>query len=214
MSRKSLWLWTECAAFFVAVPIALAFHPTRWNGHVCLWLFALYAIFHVQRMPGFSWRSLWHGKPWPWRQKKQALLRFVAATAAIVILTTIIAPWRLFSFPLQRPGLWVIVMILYPILSALPQELVLRSFFFRRYAKLFPAARAMIAANAIIFALIHVIFHNWVSPLLCLIGGAMFALSYTQHRSLKWAMVEHAAYGCMVFTCGIGFYFLVAALRH
>jgi hypothetical protein len=37
----------------------------------------------------------------------------------------------------------------------------------------------------------------------------MFAYSYRQHRSLKWSVIEHAVYGCFVFTAGIGFYFLI-----
>ena len=208
-----LWLATEFALFFLLTPAALAFYPTRWDGHVCLWLFSLYALFVLTRAPDFSWRRLWNGKGWNATHKKQALIRFAIATAAIIIFTCVIAPERLFSFPLRRPGLWLIVMVLYPILSALPQELVFRSFFFRRYEKLFPNQAAMIVMNAFLFGFIHVMFHNWVSPLLSAVAGGLFAISYTQHRSLKWAALEHAAYGCMVFTCGIGFYFLVGAFR-
>ena len=197
----------------MAVPLLLALHPTRWDGHVCLWLFSLYALFILTRTRGFSWRDLWQGKTWPWRQKKQALLRFAVATAFIIMFTSCTVPYRLFSFPLQRPWFWLLVMVLYPILSALPQELVFRSFFFRRYGDLFPEKTAMVAANAFLFGLIHVMFHNWVSPLLSAVAGGLFAWSYTQHRSLKWATIEHAAYGCMVFTAGIGFYFLVGAFR-
>src|SRR5271170_2084272 len=112
-------LWIECAALYVAVPLTLALYPTRWDGHLCLWLFSLYALFILARMPGFSWRALWHGKGWSWPQKKQAILRFIAATAAVVIFTVHVAPQRLFSFPMQRPWFWLLVMILYPILSAL-----------------------------------------------------------------------------------------------
>jgi len=167
----------------------------------------------MRRAPGFSWRDLWYGNGWTADQKKQALIRLIAATAFIVILTCIVTPNRLFSFPLQRPRLWLIVMVLYPILSALPQELVLRSFFFRRYGVLFFGKTTMIAANAFCFALIHMMFHNWISPLLSAFGGTLFAYSYTQHHSLKWAAVEHSLYGCIVFTAGIGVYFLVGAFR-
>jgi membrane protease YdiL (CAAX protease family) len=207
------WLWIECIAFFAGMPSALYFHPTRWDGHLCLWAFCVYALLVLRRMRGFSWIDLWQGRGWSPEHKKQALIRFILATAAIVIFTCVIAPERLFGFPLKRPGMWLIVMVLYPILSALPQELAFRSFFFQRYAQLFPTDAAMIAVNAFCFGLVHVMFHNWVSPALSVIGGGLFALSYAQHRSLKWAALEHAAYGCMVFTCGIGFYFLVGAFR-
>jgi uncharacterized protein len=206
-------LWIELAIFFIAVPVALIIHPTRLDGHSCLWLVSIYALIVLWRSRGFSWRNLWNGAGWSAKHKQQALLRFVVATALVVIFTCVVAPHRLFSFPLQRPAFWLVVMILYPLLSALPQELVLRSFFFRRYGTLFPDTRAMIAVNMLIFAFIHVMFHNWVSPLLSAVAGGLFAYSYTQHRSLKWATIEHAAYGCMVFTCGIGFYFLAGAYR-
>jgi len=195
------------------VPVALAFYPTRWDGHVCLWLFSIYALAVLSHARGFSWYGLWQGKTWPQKLKTQALIRFTCATAGVIIFAAATVPQRLFSFPLQRPGFWLVVMILYPILSALPQELIFRSFFARRYAKLFPGTLPMILANAFCFGFIHVMFHNWVSPLLSAVAGALFAWSYSQHRSLKWAAIEHAAYGCMVFTVGIGFYFLVGAWR-
>jgi membrane protease YdiL (CAAX protease family) len=208
-----LLLWIEFIAFFIAVPSALYIHPARMAGHICLWLVSLYALFAIHREPDFSWRRLWHGKGWTIEQKRHAVLRFVASTAAIIIFTFVIAPERMFSFPLQRPWFWLLVMVVYPILSALPQELMFRSFFFRRYARLFPNERILMAVNAISFGFMHVMFHNWVSPLLSLIAGGFFAHSYSQHRSLKWAALEHAAYGCMVFTVGIGFYFLIGSFR-
>jgi membrane protease YdiL (CAAX protease family) len=104
-------------------------------------------------------------------------------------------------------------MVLYPILSVLPQEFLFRSFFFRRYQPLFSTPWAIIIASAACFAYVHIVFHNWVAPSFCLIGGLIFAHSYSHHRSLKWVLVEHAAYGCMVFTIGLRFYFLFAGYR-
>ena len=102
-------------------------------------------------------------------------------------------------------------MILYPILSALPQELVFRSFFYRRYADLFPG-HTIYAVNLFCFAFMHLMFHNWIAPLLSAIAGALFTYSYRQHRSLKWVAIEHGFYGCMVFTAGIGSYFVIMAV--
>jgi uncharacterized protein len=212
-SSRTVWLWIEFAAFFVAVPGLLALYPTRWDGHVALWLFSIYSLVVVRKTRGFSWSQLWHGRTWPKRQKQEAIIRFICASAGVILFAWVLVPQRLFMFPIQRPFFWLLVMALYPILSALPQELVLRSYFHRRYGELFPTYAVMIAVNSICFCWIHVMFHNWVSPTLCAIAGALFALSYAQHRSLKWAAFEHAAYGCMVFTVGIGFYFLVGSFR-
>jgi hypothetical protein len=156
---------------------------------------------------------LWEGCGWTRKQQKQALLRFAAATAAIIIFACYIVPERLFSFPLHRPWFWLLVMVLYPLLSALPQEFVLRSFFFRRYGALFGDGAAMMTVNALLFGFIHIMFHNWVSPLLSVVAGLFFSISYRQHRSLKWATIEHALYGNMAFTIGIGFYFLTRSFQ-
>ncbi len=209
IARRNLWLLSEFSALFVLIPCYFYFHATRWNIHAALWIVTAYVLFWMKRTPDFSWPELWHGSGWAKRARNIALLRFLFSTLLIIGLTILLVPERLFSFPLQRPILWLAVMLLYPILSALPQEILFRSYFFRRYGNLFPQPWPMIAASAISFGFAHIVFHNWVSPLLCLIGGIMFAYSYTQHRSLKWAAIEHAAYGCMVFTIGIGVYFLV-----
>lgn len=116
-------------------------------------------------------------------------------------------PDRLFDFPRRNPQMWAMVMVFYPLLSVVPQEFVYRSFFFRRYAALFPNPNTMIAVNALSFAAMHFVLQNWVAPLLSLIGGAIFAYGYQQHRSLKWVALEHALYGCMIFTVGLGWFF-------
>lgn len=211
--RPSFWLAFECAALFIILPVLLYFHASRWSVHLSLWAITLYALIFLRRAKPFSWRKLWHGRGWPAPQRRIALLWFAAATLAILVLTVCLVPHRLFAFPAQRPFIWLLVMILYPVLSVVPQELVFRSFFFRRYASLFGDGYVMVLASAFVFGFVHIVFNNAVSPILSAIGGAIFAFGYTQHRSLKWVALEHAAYGCMVFTVGLGQYFLVGGLR-
>ena len=211
-NRRAL-LAIEFAILFFGLPCFFYFHATRWNVHLTLWLASIYALVMLHWDDGFSWHTLWHGTGWAARDRKIAALRFAITIPLIIGLTLYLAPDRLFSFPLHRPFFWLVVMILYPLLSVVPQELVFRSLFFRRYRDLFPNGAALIASNAFCFGLMHAVFHNWVSPLLSLAGGLFFALSYSHHRALKWAALEHAAYGCMVFTVGIGFYFLVGGGR-
>lgn len=210
---RRLGLAAECVALFIAMPVILYFHATRWNVHAALWIACLYGFFLLRRVSPFSWKVLWDGMGWPIVSRKRALLRFIILTAALFLLARIMAPERLLTFPMQRPVFWLIVIVLYPILSVIPQEFVLRSFFFRRYEPLFPGPWLLIAASAFCFGFIHIVFHNPVSPLLSALAGIIVGHSYTQHRSLKWAVIEHAAYGCMVFTVGLGFYFLVGGGR-
>jgi hypothetical protein len=43
--------------------------------------------------------------------------------------------------------------------------------------------------------------------LLTLIGGWFFAETYARTRSMRLVWLEHALYGCLVFTIGLGDYF-------
>ncbi len=208
MTAPRWLLATECFSLFVLVPTLLAqypFHrPTLYSalGMTCAYVFVV-----LSRDSTFSWRSLWLGDGWPPEQRLRAAMRFLVATALSLLLLAVLAPHNLFDFPLQRPGMWAAVMVMYPVISVLPQEFVYRSFFFRRYAALFPAMWTMVAANAAAFSYMHIVLQNIVAPLLCLIAGIIIAYGYTQHRSLKYAFLEHAAYGCMIFTVGLGWYF-------
>ena len=106
-----------------------------------------------------------------------------------------------------RPGLWLAIMVLYPFLSALPQELIFRALFFRRYRALFPSERAAVAVNGLVFALAHLMFWNWVAVALCIAGGVIFAVGYLGRGGFLQAVVLHAICGAIVFTSGLGIFF-------
>lgn len=130
-----------------------------------------------------------------------------------MIFISVYDPDRRFDMITQHTGLWAQVMALYPVLSALPQDFIFCVFFFSRYNFLFRNHRKMIAASVIIFAYVHVIFINPVAPLLTLIAGFFFSSTYAKHRSLALVTIEHALYGNMIFTLGLGWYFWGRALH-
>ncbi len=98
-------------------------------------------------------------------------------------------------------------MILYPILSAFPQEIVYRSFFFKRYGNLFKNKKVLIFVNAFLFSFAHIIYLNPIVVIFTFIGGLLMAISYAQHQSLFKVSVEHGLYGNIVFSSGLGNYF-------
>jgi uncharacterized protein len=102
--------------------------------------------------------------------------------------------------------------VLYPILSALPQEIIFCSFFFKRYEPFFKSDRAMIIASALIFAYAHVLFINWIAPFLSLIAGFIFAGTFARTRSLALVTIEHGLYGNFIFFVGLGWYFYGGAV--
>jgi uncharacterized protein len=116
-------------------------------------------------------------------------------------------PQLLFSFPKRAPGFWALVMLFYPLLSVYPQELLYRSFFFHRYQPLFGSGSAMLVASACAFGFVHIIFGNWLSVLLCTIGGLLFSLTYQHSGSLLLTCIDHAIFGNFIFTIGLGQFF-------
>jgi membrane protease YdiL (CAAX protease family) len=129
----------------------------------------------------------------------------VALFSALVVL--IWSPAQLFGFPRTRPLLWLVVMALYPLLSAFPQEAIYRAFLFHRYAPILKTDRARTWASVLAFSFLHIVFGNWVAVGLTIPAGWIFARTYRRTGSLVLASLEHAAYGCIVFTVGLGRFF-------
>jgi membrane protease YdiL (CAAX protease family) len=210
------WRLLEIALLFVLLPLVLAwFLPSRVLFGV-LWAMALYAwlMMRSRHVPHERPSILWD---WPalraWGLWKPILLRFVLAVPILIGVTYWLLPDRLFSFPLERPGIWLMVMMLYPILSVIPQEFLYRSFFFARYACVFTRQNTMIFASGLLFGYAHVVLLNWPAVLLSAVGGVYFSQTYAKRRSLALVCAEHALYGCFVFTVGLGWFFYRGGAR-
>lgn len=135
---------------------------------------------------------------------------------AVVVLgfaVLVALPERFLQFPRERPLVWLLVMLLYPLLSVYPQEIIFRAFFFHRYGAALGSRSAVIGASAVAFGYAHIILHNWIAVTLSVVGGALFAWTYERSRSLLAASIEHALYGCAIFTLGLGWYFYTGAVR-
>lgn len=108
--------------------------------------------------------------------------------------------------PRERPLLLVLIGIGYPILSAYPQEITHRAFFFYRYAPILRTPRAMLGVNAVAFAWMHAPFWSWVALAMTLVGGALFAWTYHRSKSALAAGVEHGLWGWWAFAVGFGYF--------
>ena len=136
------------------------------------------------------------------------LIRWSLGTALLLILTRRFAPEQLLAFPRQRPALWTIVMLLYPVLSAYPQEIIYRPFLFQAYPALHRSSDLLlIVFSATVYSFVHVVYNNWIAVVLTFAGGLMFAHNYLRTRSLPAVWIEHSLWGNMIFTVGLGRYF-------
>lgn len=201
-SREALW--AEFLGLFVLVPVATAvLLPPRAMFPV-LFGFTVVGLWLLSRTPGFRWRELrqgWDAVRWP------VVLGFAAVTLAVslaVVWAT--APDAAFRLVQEQPYLLAMIVLFYPILSALPQELIFRPLFFRRYGGLLPAG-GLLAVNAALFSLAHLMYWSVVVAAMTFAGGLVFGWAYRNRRSFPLAVVLHAVAGWVVFTVGLGVFF-------
>lgn len=117
-------------------------------------------------------------------------------------------PHWFLSFPKRKPDVYTSVMILYPILSVLAQEIVYRTFFFHRYGPLFGSWIWLgLLVNAAAFGFGHIVIGTTFAVIATGIGGLLFALRYWATRSFWAVFIEHTFWGWIIFTVGLGRYF-------
>lgn len=157
----------------------------------------------LRRAPGFDRADL--VRAGALRAELPALVAGWAAAAVLMIAAVAVFDRdHLFDMPRDQPLLWLSVVVFYPLLSVYPQELIYRAFLLHRYAPVFGTGRLAAAASAVAFAFAHLIFGNVPAVVLTLAGGWLFARRYQRSRSLLTVAVEHAGYGVLIFTVGLG----------
>lgn len=113
-------------------------------------------------------------------------------------------PNALFNMPKNQTGLWIMILFIYAFISVFAQELLYRRFFFNRYGRFFKNEKLLFFVNVICFSLCHIFLHTAWVLVATAIGGTLFSYTYIKEKSLFWTCVEHALYGNLIFTLGIG----------
>ncbi len=193
----------EFALLFGGIPFALTQIPPRGVLIPILLVCAAVTLAMLLLDRSFDRAQLWNAHMRTGRTRWM-LAQFALLALGIGILVAALAPERLFGLVKRDPGLWAVIMVAYPVFSVYPQEVIYRTFLFHRYRGVFRSEGAMIAASAIAFGFMHIIFRNWLAVAMTLIGGALFAMTYARTRSTLMASIEHALFGCFVFTIGLG----------
>lgn len=203
-----LWLAIEFGLLFVLLPTLMYLFNGYFGRRIILALLIGLGVVLAALMldPAFDRRELFR---WPrsWRPLAPVLLAFAVLAPLVGAAVWLFAPESLFALPRERTGLWVFIMIAYPIFSIFPQEIIFRSFFFHRYASIFTTPLAMIVASGLAFGYAHLLFNHWIAVAMTCIGGLLFAWTYHRTRSLPTVFIEHALWGDFVFTIGLGTYF-------
>jgi uncharacterized protein len=207
---QKTWLLIEFCLLFLALPLALRYLPWKIPPLPVLWIAAGSCLALLLRDPGFDRSLLWN--PAPLSGELASILVFFGISAvAIAAGVYFFAPRLLFGFVRSNPGFWALVMLLYPVLSVYPQGLIYRAFLMHRYQPFFgslsESSVPLILASAVAFSVTHIIFRNPLAVVLTFLGGLLFAWRYQKTGSLVVSSVEHALYGCFLFTIGLGRYF-------
>ena len=202
----NFWLLVaEALGLFVVLPLLFYWELVPLPKIVGLLLVTGYCGYRLWRDPSFGKGLLRRESPSD--ASKFILFRVIAAVIGIAGLVWVLQPEAFFSFPRERPVIWVLVVFLYPLLSALPQEVIYRTYFFHRFDEYIPLKNGTVILSALAFSFLHIVYDNWWALALSFVAGLLLGITYERTKSLFWVTIEHSIYGLIVFTLGLGNFF-------
>ena len=200
--QSTVYKLTEFFIIFILVPVSFAISYPIWIKMIIGALGFLYILFILLRIEKNKFKIA-QNLDWKFFYKRTFI-----QLAIIAIVTTVyvwlIDPSSLYIVVLNKPLLWIMILFFYSVFSVYPQELIYRTFFFQRYKSLFKSELLLLVINATVFSLAHIFFRKGLVMILTFIGGILFALTFKKTKSTLLVTIEHAIYGCWLFTVGMG----------
>ncbi|GAA4809528.1 CPBP family intramembrane glutamic endopeptidase [Litoribaculum gwangyangense] len=192
----------EFFILFVLIPASFAIDFSVWIKMVLGafgFLYVVYILLKVEKekfiiVNNINWKLFWI----------ETLVK-LSIIASITILFVYISNLELLFVVIKNnPKLWFIILFVYSFFSVYPQEIIYRTFFFKRYRDIFKNSRTLILVNAMLFSWAHIFFKNSLVMILTFLGGILFAITFKKTQSTLLVSIEHAVYGCWLFTVGMG----------
>ncbi len=205
--------WLELLLIFAGLPL-LAF---LFRDSMQLWLvplllaLALGCYVLMVRDAKFKRFRLLNAEQVP-RLLKRRLPVFVIGALLCALAYALAGGNRWFQLPMEATSTWLVLLVMYPLLSAWPQELIFRAFLFHRYKTIIPRKKHRMWLSTGAFAFAHIIYANPAAILLALVGGLLFSYTYAKTRSTLACVVEHSLWGIWLFSLGLGQYLDSGAL--
>ncbi len=202
---RQIRLRLEFGLFYFAAPILIAvLFPPNWM-FPALFAFTALGIVLLNWTPEFTWAELRYSwGNWSWRELG---IFFVVMALFCTLLVQVLRPEAAFFLLLNRPEFLVVIWLGYPLASALPQELLFRALYYRRYHAILPNGRASYMLNAAVFSFAHLMYWSWIVTAMTFGGGLLFSWAYRQRGSFFYAVLLHAIAGNIIFAAGLGVYF-------
>lgn len=193
---------SEFFIIFILVPISFALSYSIWIKLAIGFIGFFYVCYILIKFekkkfkvsPNIDWKRFW----------EQTLVKLLVICVLTTLFVWITDRDALLNVLLYKPKLWVFILFVYSFFSVYPQELIYRTFYFNRYEVFFSNDNLLIFINAIVFALAHIFFKNTLVLILTFFGGLLFAITYIKTKSILLVSIEHAIYGCWLFTVGMG----------
>jgi len=206
MNKKALLI--EIFLMFICPPLLIVFgFLPKESIMPILWAVTLYAYLYLRRKEikvfalDFKRKDLY-----------AVLKRYLIISILMILFILIYEPENFLALAKAKPLFWLLVMLLYPFLSAFIQEILFRNYFFYRYETLFKGHLLLFMfVNALLFSYVHIIFDNWIAVIFTFFGGLLFAQTYLKTRSTLLTAIEHSLYGNTLYTLGLGHYFFHSA---
>lgn len=200
--QSSKYKLSELFILFVLFPVAIAIDFPIWIKFIIGFLGFLYVVYVLLRVEKNSFKLSstinWMGFC------KATLLKFLFIAFITFLYVWFTDKSQLFIVVRTKLLLWIVILFVYSFLSVYPQELLYRTFFFQRYRSLLSNEKLFIFMNAIFFSLGHLFFKNTLVIVLTFLGGLLFAFTFNKTKSTLLVSIEHAIYGCWLFSVGMG----------
>ena len=194
--------FTELIIVFVVIPVSFVINYApilKLIIGVLGFAYIVYVSLKVEKIKfqiqeNINWRKFW----------KATCIKLLLIAVATSFFMWFTDKESLFSVLLNKPILWILILFFYSFFSVYPQELIYRTFFFKRYKNILKNKTLFLLVNAMLFSLAHLLFKNTFVLFFTFIGGALFAFTYDKTKSTLLVSIEHAIYGCWLFTVGMG----------
>jgi membrane protease YdiL (CAAX protease family) len=202
MFQSARYKLIEFFLIFIVTPVSFTIDFPFWiKGIIALtgFTYIIYVLLKIQKnklkvAKGLNWSRFF----------RDTLVKLVAIAVITIAFVYFSDRENLFKVVLNKPLMWLFFLFVYSAFSVYPQELIYRTFYFQRYENLFQNKKLFIFVNAIVFSLAHLFFKNTLVIVLTFLGGLLFAFTYKKTKSTLLVSIEHAIYGCWLFTVGMG----------
>jgi membrane protease YdiL (CAAX protease family) len=200
--KSSTFKLSEFFFIFILIPVSFTVPYALWiklGVGLIGFIYIIYVLLKVEKepfkvAPHLYWKLFWI----------QTLVKLIIIICLTTLFVWITNKEGFFNVLLNKPKLWLVILFIYSVFSVYPQELVYRTFFFKRYEPMFKNKHQLIFLNAIVFSLGHIFLKNTLVIILTFLGGLLFAFTFKKTKSTIMVSIEHAIYGCWLFTVGMG----------